>query len=324
MDAPVSPPDRGDPEPHQPQPGGPVVRGLVVRGLVLLGGLVLALLVLGPALGLGPGFSSQVSATATPDAFAAVRAEAQAAFERGQQHYAQGDFSRALIEFDRAKVNDPDSRQDIQAMLKSALDELRKQEPTPPPSATPQQTAGTPTPYTVYLPRVEPRSPPLPSPSPAPGATPPPRLQPYRDADQRFSLDVPRDWQVAQKPQAEAGVGVVGFRAPSGAASLVVSVDVLREAVSPELYAAHLETTMETLPGYALEQAAPTIVGGAPALRRLYSVKREGAGEPLRTVQVVVARSAAIFILTGTASANEFSSSVAAFDRMVSSFRMTP
>lgn len=305
-----------DPAPSPSSDGG--AAGLALRlAIVAAMGVLAAWLLLGTNL---PGPSLRPSPSPTPDAFAELRAESQAALERGQQHLQKRELELALIELDRARVTDPDNRADIQALLNATLEELRQAEPTKASLApTPQEPRPTPTPYTVVLPRVAAASPSAPAVTPSAR----PRFQSYRDAENRFSVDFPPGWETVERPPAEAGVGVVGFRSPDGAASLVVSLDVLRQAVSPELYAAHLETQMETLPGYQLETASPWVVNGAPALKRQFFVQRAGEGGGQRTIQVVVGRRAWMFILTGTAPASSFDQAGILFDQIIRSFRIT-
>jgi hypothetical protein len=149
------------------------------------------------------------------------------------------------------------------------------------------------------------------------------RFQTFEDADKRFRVEYPVEWQQIEWPEAEAGVGVVGFKSASGRATFVASLDVQRQSVSPELYAAHLETQMSTLPGYQLETAGPLLLNGVPALRRRFTVQRPGELEQFTTAQVVVGRRAWMFILTASAPSGEFARTDAIFNRMINSFRIT-
>jgi hypothetical protein len=97
-------------------------------------GLAPGLLVCGLSLACTPTVLPQ-AATATPDAFAVVRATSQAAYQAGQAALDRGDYLQACVELDQAKTNDPDNRPEIQQAFQQAL--ARCLTPAPQRSAPP-------------------------------------------------------------------------------------------------------------------------------------------------------------------------------------------
>lgn len=248
---------------------------------------------------------------AARDDFAVVRATAEAAFQGGQGALARGELEAALVQLDQARLNDPDDRADIRAALAETV--RRLQELPPPPTRTPIPTP-TPTPEVVAA-TPTPRRPGTPS---APAA-PPAGFARWTDAQGRFTLAAPGDWQVRAAPPAAFGSGVVAFRDPTGRAEVVVAVDDEATVVSPELYAARMDLAMQRAPGYALESVFPGVLGNTPSLRRNFSVtQRSGA---TRGFQVAALRGTTPFILSASAPRAEYPAFERTLEQILGSFQ---
>ena len=139
----------------------------------------------------------------------------------------------------------------------------------------------------------------------------------FTDAQGRFTIAAPSDWQVIRTPPVEFGQGVVGFRDPTGRADLTVAIDSEARVPSPELYAARIDLAMQQLTGYALESVVPGQMADSASVRRNYSVtQRDSTGrafEP-RGFQVTLVRGVTTHVLTGAAPKGDY----AAFDRVFS------
>src|SRR5438105_10906760 len=72
------------------------------------------------SLACGPS-AAPVPPTPTVDAFAVVRATAQAAYASGKAHLDRGEYLQACVDLDIAKTNDPDSSPAIDQALGQAL-----------------------------------------------------------------------------------------------------------------------------------------------------------------------------------------------------------
>jgi hypothetical protein len=326
---------------------------------VVLAWLATGLLICGLSLACGP--SASAPPTPSPDAFAVVRATAQAAYQAGQTAMASGDYLQACVDFDAAKTNDPDNRSDIQQALDQALSHCLTPAASPqvtaPPAAAPQRTlvvatiaaglgtalAATTTPGTAQTPGASSTqtppatvlAPPLP-PTPAVAATSPPGptaasantpLNMWNDPQGRFSIGAPNGWTRVDQPQTLVGTGAVAFQDPSGRAELDVAVDSNTRAVSPELYAASLELAMQNqVPGYASEQVVPGTTAGSPSIRRVFTfTQRDATGQDhqARGFQLAVVKGSTPYLISGTAPAEQFDQFSPAFDQMVQSFRFS-
>lgn len=245
------------------------------------------------------------------DQFAVVRSTAEAAYQKGTAALDQGNLQEALLELDRAKVNDPDERADIQEALGKVVQRI--QALPPPPTRTPVP--------------VTPR--PLASPTPArplgpdATATPVAGFQEWLDKEGRFRVSAPGEWRVSEAPETDFGTGVVAFRDPSSQAEMTVAVDTENQGVSPELYAAKLELAMQRLPGYAMEQMVPTTTAGNPSVRRTFVVdSRDAQGRTItvRGFQLAVLRGLQPYVLTAAAPAETYQQFGPTLDRMAATF----
>jgi hypothetical protein len=174
-----------------PRAGGPrAVFGLVVLGL---GGLGFAC---------GPALAPPTPTATQGDPFAVVRATSQAAYESGKAHFERGELQAALIDLDRAKTNDPDSRADIQQALQQTISLLESMTPPAAPADSgPRIVVATLPPQTPAPPRAAP-----------PTQTPPP-AQTSRPAQATLP---PASKPTTSAPQ---GTGVVSTPGPPGAAA---------------------------------------------------------------------------------------------------------
>jgi len=149
----------------------------------------------------------------------------------------------------------------------------------------------------------------------------------WRDPQGRFSVGAPADWATLPQPLALFGTPVVQFRDPSALAEFDVAVDSAAKAVSPELYAATMEITMQQqVPGYAGEQFVPGTTAGQPAVRRVFTfTQRDAAGNDhqARSFQVTVLKGATPYIISGSAPAEQFERYSPTFDQVVESFRFS-
>jgi hypothetical protein len=322
------------------------------RAVFLLSSLSLGAL----ALACGP--SAAPAATPTvADPFAVVRATSQAAYQSGKEALDRGDLLRGCPAIDTAKTTDPDNRTDIQSALDQCLTQIPQllatsaaasapspvqrtivvptapaaataAQPTPAAAANPANAAASPRPATAA-----PGAPSAPAPaSPvttraaAPAAL---NTVTFRDPQGRFTVAAPADWTTVDPPQPAFAIGtaVVQFRDPTGRAELDVAVDTSTRAVSPELYAASLELSMQQqVPGYATEQASPTTVSGSPAIRRVFTFTQQDAtGRELqaRAVQTVVVKGQTPYVVTASAPADQFQQYSPIFDQVVESFRFS-
>jgi hypothetical protein len=306
-------------------------------------------LVLG--LGLGAwacGSPSAVAPTATADPFVVVRATAQAAYVVGKDYVARGDVVRGCPLIDTAMTNDPDQRPEIRAELERCLQAIA--------NATPAAAATLTTPATRTVPTVPALAKPAAAtvqagttsqpaatrpagatvqataisqaaatavPTDAPAAA---NLVPFQDRQSRCAIGAPPDWTRADGPAVLFGTGVVEFHDASGQAALSVAVDATGRVVSPELYAASMELSMQQVPGYALEQVQPGTTAGNPSVKRILTfTQRDSAGGEVnaRAFQLTVLKGSTPYILTASAPADQFARFAPIFDRMVDSFRFS-
>jgi hypothetical protein len=282
-----------------------------------------------------PAPAAQAPTADTSDAFAVVRATAQAAYQSGRSHLDRGELAEALIDLDRAKTNDPDNRPEIQSALEEALGRLvaltstaaaAGASRTPSPAAAPAASPAGPAPATGSPSRVVAAT--TPSAAPASNAAVgSPAVEAWRDPQGRFSFSPPPGWSAVDQPQTLAGTAVVGFRHPTSPAEVSVAVDQSARAVSPELYAATLELTMQQqVPGYAGEQVLPGTLAGSPSIRRTFSFSQRdpGRGEFVaRGFQVVVVRGQTPYIIFAWSPVEQFAQFGPIFDRVVDSFRFS-
>lgn len=309
----------------------------------------------GLALGVGGmacGPSAAMAPTATqPDAFAVVRATSQAAYQAGQDALNRGDLMRGCPLIDTAHTADPDNNAAIQRALDQCLTQIPQllatsaaaSAATSPPTSEPARTITVPTvsaaPAGAPTPGGQ-AAPPTPAPaatrsaasaSPSSAASPvaaptPIPLVTYRDPQGRFTIGVPGDWQSIEPAQALFNIGTAAFewRDSNGVPDVGVSVDTNAKAVSPELYAATLELTMQSqLPGYASEAALPTAVSASPAIRRVFTFsERDSAGHDrqARAVQVVVLKGQTPYLITALATTDAFAGLSPTFDAIIASF----
>jgi hypothetical protein len=302
-----------------------------------LGGLLIAL-----TFACGP-TAAPTSTAVTADPFAIVRATSQAAYQTGKAHLDRGEFIPACIDLDRAKTTDPDSRPEVQQALEAALRHCLT--PGVEPTSAPRTTVVGATAQLVAtirvvasLATVTPGLPAVATPAviaPKPFAATPQTdptapaavLVAWRDPQGRFSVGAPVEWVTEPQPHALFGTSVVQFRDPSGRAEFDVAVDGVTRAVSPELYAASMDISMQKqVPGYAGEQVFPGSTAGLPSVRRVFTfTARDAAGHDLqaRSFQVTVLKGSTPYIISGSAPAEQFQQYSPTFDQMVESFRFS-
>jgi hypothetical protein len=149
----------------------------------------------------------------------------------------------------------------------------------------------------------------------------------WRDPQGRFSISAPADWPQTDQAQTLFGTGVVEFHDPSGRAQLDVAVDTSSRVVSPELYAASIEITMQQqVPGYASEQVLPSATSNSPSIRRVFTfTQRDASGRDVqaRGFQVTVLKGSTPYIISGSAPAEQFQQYSAMFDQIVETFRFS-
>jgi hypothetical protein len=309
----------------------PSARAGLIVGVV---GLSLA----GLSLACRPSQATAVPTPAAADAFAVVRATAEAAYQSGKAHLDRGELEPALIDLDTASTNDADNRQDIQLALAQTISQLQTETPTVVPTplprapviatpllvATPLPLApgvATPVPPTLVV-----ASLPATTPEPA-GSMIAPILVVWRDPQGRFSVSAPTDWATAEHAQALFGVGsgVVQFRDASGRSELDIAVDSQANAVSPELYSASVELALQQhVPGYTAEQTLPENVSGSPSIRRVFTfTQRDASGldYQARGFQVTVVNGTTPYVISGSAPADQFQAASVTFEQMVETFR---
>jgi hypothetical protein len=309
----------------------PSARAGLIVGVV---GLSLA----GLSLACRPSQATAVPTPAAADAFAVVRATAEAAYQSGKVHLDRGELEPALIDLDTASTNDADNRQDIQLALAQTISQLQTETPTVVPTplprapviatpllvATPLPLApgvATPVPPTLVV-----ASLPATTPEPA-GSMIAPILVVWRDPQGRFSVSAPTDWATAEHAQALFGVGsgVVQFRDASGRSELDIAVDSQANAVSPELYSASVELALQQhVPGYTAEQTLPENVSGSPSIRRVFTfTQRDASGldYQARGFQVTVVNGTTPYVISGSAPADQFQAASVTFEQMVETFR---
>jgi hypothetical protein len=281
-----------------------------VTALLLIGAGAIAILMVAALLfSMSPGsrpFSTAPAPTQdTGDGFAAVRRKAEDSFQKGQALYAQGSLDQALVELDRASVNDPDHRQDIQDLLQKVVASLRERDAK---LAGPVATQATPV-----------AGGPLPTLAPKLG------FDAYANLSTGITLLEPAGWKRSDGPKADAGEGVVEFADASGAARFTVSRDTPAQPVSPELYAATLETHMQSLPGYQSEQVQLINIGLLPGVKRVFRLdgtSPSGKEPAVRVVQTVLGSGGQTYILTGAADPSKFDDFRPTFETMTNSFRV--
>jgi hypothetical protein len=294
----------------------------------LLGGLTLAC---------GPSATPQPTAVAA-DPFAVVRATSQAAYQAGKDFLDRGDL-RGCPLIDAAKTTDPDNRPEIQQALErclQAIAELPTATAAPPPAqrtivlaTLPAVPAAAPqsTPPAVAKPTAAGSPVAAAQPTATRQAVPAQSLVAWRDPQGRFTISAPADWPKADTAQTLFGTGVVQFRDPSGQAEVDVAVDTATRVVSPELYAASMEITMQQqVPGYASEQVLPTATSNNPSIRRVFTfTQRDASGRDVqaRGFQVTVLKGSTPYIISGSAPAEQFQQYGATFDQMVETFRFS-
>jgi hypothetical protein len=296
---------------------------------LILGGLTLAC---------GPSAAPQPTAVPA-DPFAVVRATSQAAYQAGKDFLDRGDL-RGCPLIDAAKTNDPDNRPEIQQALErclQAIAELPTPTAAPPPAqrtivlatlpaAAPAAPQSTP-PAVVTKPTTVASPVAAAQPTATRQAAPAQTLVSWRDPQGRFTISAPPDWPKADRVQTLFGTGVVQFHDPSGQAEVDVAVDTVTRVVSPELYAASMEITMQQqVPGYASEQVLPTATSNNPSIRRIFTfMQRDASGRDFqaRGFQVTVLKGSTPYIISGSAPAEQFQQYGATFDQMVETFRFS-
>jgi hypothetical protein len=268
-----------------------------------------------------------------------VRATSQAAYQSGKDFLDRGDL-RGCPLIDTAKTNDPDNRPEIQQALErclQAIADLPTATAAPPPAqrtivlatlpATTPVAIAQSTPPAVAKPTTAASLVAAAQPTAAPRAAAAQTLVSWRDPQGRFSISAPADWPQADQAQALFGTGVVQFHDPSGRAEVDVAVDTTSKVVSPELYAASMEITMQQqLPGYASEQVLPTATSNNPSIRRTFTfMQRDASGRDFqaRGFQVTVLKGSTPYIISGSAPAEQFQQYGATFDQMVETFRFS-
>jgi hypothetical protein len=292
---------------------------------LILGGLTLAC---------GPAAAPQPTAVAA-DPYAVVRATSQAAYVAGKDFLDRGDL-RGCPLIDTAKTNDPENRPEIQLALERclvAIAELPTSTAAPPPAQRTIVLATLPATTPVAVAQSTPAAVAKPTSvgSPVAAATrqaaPAQTLVSWRDPQGRFTISAPADWPKADQAQALFGTGVVQFHDPSGQAEVDVAVDTSTKVVSPELYAASMEITMQQqVPGYASEQVLPTATSNSPSIRRIFTfMLRDASGHDFqaRGFQVTVLKGSTPYIISGSAPAEQFQQYGATFDQMVETFRFS-
>jgi hypothetical protein len=281
--------------------------------------------------------AAPVSIPPTPDPFTVVRATSQAAYQSGKAHFDRGEFVPACVDLDRAKTTDPDNRAEIQQALAEALQRCLTPvaEPTasqrtivvatlqvvvPLATGTPLPAASKPSPAAAASPAAAPQTA-----TAQTGASQP--LVAWRDPQGRFSVSAPADWVTAPQPLSLFGTSVVQFRHPNGLAAFDVAVDSATRAVSPELYAASMDLTMQKqVPGYAGEQVLPGATAGQPSIRRVFTfTQRDAAGHDLqaRSFQITVLKGSTPYIISGSTPAEQFQQYSPTFDQMLETFRFS-
>ncbi len=149
----------------------------------------------------------------------------------------------------------------------------------------------------------------------------------WNDPQGRFSIGAPADWSTTSQPQTLVGSGVIQFHDPSGRAEVDVAVDSSTQAVSPELYAAKLELSMQQqVAGYASEQVAPGTTSGSPSIQRVFTfTQKDAAGQDhqARGMQVVTAKGSTPYIISASAPAELYQQFSPTFDQVVASFKFS-
>jgi hypothetical protein len=289
-----------DPPTEKPVGWGSAALLVGIGALVIIG--VFALLMsLNPTL--NPAIQQPPAAVVAGDDFAVVRQKADAGFQRGKTAFEQGKFDQALIELDQASMNDPDKRQDIQDLLRRTVDAIRQRDQ----AQSAPVVAGTPAPA-----------------GPAPTVGPREGFDSFADDANGVALLVPHGWSKTASPQSEVGQGVVQFADPSGATRFTIARDMPAQPISPELYAATIETRMQSLPGYASEQVQMTSVGMLPAVKRLFSLNGKspsGKESSVRALQTVIGHGRTMFVLTAESGTSQFDGFKPQFQTMTDSFR---
>ena len=322
---------------------------------------VVSTIVLGSvALACGPSAAAPPTPV-PPDAFAVVRATSQAAYQAGQDALSRGDLMRGCPLIDTAHTADPDNNTAIQRALDQCLTQIPQllatsaatnavssstvtpepvrtivvptaaapaTAPTSTLAARPTAAPGTPA---TSVPPTRTTTNPSPVTSGSPTAAPPTPvpLVTYRDPQGRFTIGAPSEWQSVAPAQALFSLGTAAFegRDPTGAADVGISVDTGTKAISPELYAATLELTMQSqVPDYASEAALPSAASANPAIKRVFTFReRDSAGRDrqARAIQVVVLKGQTPYLITAVATTDAFASLNPTFDAMIASFQFS-
>jgi hypothetical protein len=149
----------------------------------------------------------------------------------------------------------------------------------------------------------------------------------WNDPQGRFSISAPPDWTTNTQPQSLVGTGVVEFHAPGNQAEVDVAVDSSTQAVSPELYAAKLELSMQQqVAGYASEQVIPGTTAGSPSVQRVFTFTQKdatGQDHQARGMQVVLVKGSTPYIISASAPAELYQQFSSTFDQMVASFKFS-
>jgi len=149
----------------------------------------------------------------------------------------------------------------------------------------------------------------------------------WTDPQGRFTIGAPADWSTTNQPQALVGTGAVAFHDQSGRAEVDVALDSAGRAVSPELYAASLELSMQQqVPGYATEQVLPGTTAGAPSVKRTFTFTQHdasGQDHQARGFQLTLVKGTTPYIISGSAPAEQYQQYSTTFDQIVESFRFS-
>lgn len=141
----------------------------------------------------------------------------------------------------------------------------------------------------------------------------------YKDAEDGFSLVIPKEWKRLQPPPTGARVC---FYSPEGPNLLVSVTDIAKEPALQKMDALSFAQAVEQANNLKLLKNLKIVVAGADVARRLCCSQEEGT----KTVSDAsyIKAGLKIYLLVGTAGKDEYEQFKSIFDNIVQNFRLPP
>lgn len=251
------------------------------------------------------------------DPYHAVRARAEALYEAGVNQERQGNWRKALNDYQQARLWDPDNRRDIQSALVRAQTRVDAQA-----GVAPTASAVPPTPA--------PRGAGKPTPSARQASTPTPTaatvaagMREFQSLNFPYVMAYPGGWLAKQGGTGQQPIDTfVGQPAPDISAVVMVTVDVIDSGTTLDEVSAATTRDLRSQGINDVQVAEQRQVAGLPAYVLAYGVKTDAGRAAARNAVFVTPGSAWHVVLLATPGTTP--GLVKTFDAMLDSFRLLP